>query len=196
MFIHKVDNELELKLIDLRDAKKIFELSEQSRNYLREWLPWLDVTRTVGDTRTFIQGAQRDYGENRGMTMVILCDRVAVGVIGLNMINSMNKTAQIGYWLGAGHQGHGIMTRAARALTDIAFQELSLHKVEIRAAVGNTKSRAVPERLGFKQEGCIRQAEWLYDRYVDHIVYGMLDSEWTEKKNETKDARGAIDDGE
>jgi ribosomal-protein-serine acetyltransferase len=71
-----------------------------------------------------------------------------------------------------------------------------MHKVEIRAASGNKKSRAVPERLGFKQEGCIRQAEYLYDHYVDHVVYGMLDLEWAQKKNETKDAMGSVDDVE
>lgn len=73
------------------------------------------------------------------------------------------------------------MTKAAKALTDYAFQELKLNRVDIRAAEGNSKSRAIPERLGFVCEGRIRQAEWLYDRYADHIVYGMLADEWTSK---------------
>jgi ribosomal-protein-serine acetyltransferase len=63
-------------------------------------------------------------------------------------------------------------------LTDYAFNELKLDKVEIRVAVENKKSRGIPERLGFVSEGCIRQAEWLYDHYVDHIVYGMLAKDW------------------
>jgi len=42
----------------------------------------------------------------------------------------------------------------------------------------NKKSRAIPKRLGFKEEGIIRQTEWLYDRFVDHVVYGMLIDEW------------------
>ena len=42
----------------------------------------------------------------------------------------------------------------------------------------NHKSRAIPERFGFKKEGMIRQAEWLYDHYVDHIIYGLLAREW------------------
>jgi ribosomal-protein-serine acetyltransferase len=74
------------------------------------------------------------------------------------------------------------MTKVANALTEYAFKELYLNKVEIRAAVGNKKSRSIPERLGFFNEGCIRQAEWLYDHYVDHIVYGMLVNEWNERK--------------
>ncbi|MEC0276957.1 GNAT family N-acetyltransferase, partial [Peribacillus frigoritolerans] len=66
----------------------------------------------------------------------------------------------------------------AKALTDYAFIELKLDKVEIRVAEENKKSRGIPERLGFINEGCIRQAEWLYDHYVDHIVYGMLTKDW------------------
>ena len=53
-----------------------------------------------------------------------------------------------------------------------------ISKVEIRVASGNINSRSIPYRLGFVEEGCIRQAEWLYDHYVDHIVYGMLVKEW------------------
>jgi ribosomal-protein-serine acetyltransferase len=58
------------------------------------------------------------------------------------------------------------------------LHDLGLNRVEIRAAEFNTRSRAIPERLGFTQEGIIRQAEWLYDYYVDHVVYGMLSEEW------------------
>lgn len=70
------------------------------------------------------------------------------------------------------------MTSVSKALTDYAFTELKLNKVEIRAAAENQKSRSIPERLGYKEEGTIRQAEWLYDHYVDHVVYGMLAEEW------------------
>ena len=72
------------------------------------------------------------------------------------------------------------MTRACRALVTHAFRELGLHRVEIRAAPGNRRSRAIPERLGFRQEGILRDAEWPYDHYVDLVVYAMLADEWEE----------------
>lgn len=178
MFIHTVNEEISLQRIELNHAERVFALTDGSRTYLREWLPWLDATNTVEDTENFIRACLRGHAENRSLNTIILFQGEIVGVAGFNSINWSNKTAYMGYWLGAGYQGKGIMTSVAMALTDYAFHHLHLNKVEIRAAVQNTKSRSVPERLGFVQEGTIRQAEWLYDHYVDHTVYGILATEW------------------
>lgn len=181
MFIHKIDEDLSLKLIELRDGEKVFELTNNSRAYLREWLPWLDTTANLEDTIEFIKMSLKGFAENKSLNAVILFKGEIVGVAGYNNINWANKTAYIGYWLGGEFQGNGIMTKVTKTLTDYAFRELNLNKVEIRAALENKKSRGIPERLNFVNEGCIRQAEWLYDYYVDHVVYGILAEEWNEE---------------
>lgn len=181
MFVHKVDDDICLRLIDLSDAERVFELTETSRSYLKEWLPWLDFTNSAGDTKEFIRGCLKGYADSKSLTTVILFKGEIVGVAGFNSINSANRTAYIGYWLGEGYQGNGIMTKVAKALTDYAFDYLKLNKVEIRAAVENKKSRSIPERLGYVHEGTIRDAEWLYDHFVDHAVYGVLAREWNIK---------------
>ena len=63
---------------------------------------------------------------------------------------------------------------------DHALLDLKLNRVEIRCATENTRSRAIPERLSFTQEGVMRQVQWLHDRYVDHVVYSMLAEQWRE----------------
>ncbi|MGV2939123.1 GNAT family N-acetyltransferase [Mesobacillus sp. LC4] len=181
MFQFKINEQLSLKLAEVNDADRVFELTEKSRDYLKEWLPWLDFTTKVEDTREFLKGTMKGYADNNSMTTVILYEGEIVGTAGFNSINWSNKTAYIGYWIGHEYQGKGIMTKVARALTEYAFDHLKLNKVEIRAAADNKKSRGIPERLGFEEEGKIRQAEWLYDHYVDHIVYGILAEEWDSK---------------
>ncbi len=75
-------------------------------------------------------------------------------------------------------EGKGIVTQACQAIIDYIFDDLKLNRVEIRCATQNVRSRAIPERLGFKTEGILRQSEWLYNHFVNHIVYGLLVSEW------------------
>lgn len=179
MFYYYVDDEIQLKLVQPdRDAEMIFQFVDRSRNYLREWLGWVDQTTSAEHIRQFEQHCMRQFANNEGLSTAIIYKGNFVGKISINKIHWNTKTAEIGYYLDEAYQGSGIMTRAAKGILDICFQEYKLDKVEISAAVENYKSRHIPERLGFKQEGIIRQAEWLYDHYVDHVKYGLLASEW------------------
>ncbi len=179
-----INQELSLRTVALEDANAVFALTDASRTYLREWLPWLDFTKEVADTTAYIEGCIKGHEANSSLSLVIIFRDEIVGIAGFNTINHSNKVAAIGYWLSEGAQGHGIMSKTVEALLQYAFAELQLNKVEIRAAVGNSKSRAIPERLGFINEGTIRAAEWLYDHYVDHVVYGMLASEWKQQSED------------
>jgi ribosomal-protein-serine acetyltransferase len=58
---------------------------------------------------------------------------------------------------------------------------LKLNRVEINCGVENKKSRKIPEKLGFREEGVIRQAKWLHDHFYDLVIYGMLADEWQNK---------------
>ena len=86
----------------------------------------------------------------------------------------------IGYWLGKEYQGKGLITESCRLLINYAFDEYNLNRVEIRCATGNSKSCAIPERIGLTMEGVIRDGEWLYDHFVDLYLYSMLASRWKE----------------
>jgi ribosomal-protein-serine acetyltransferase len=174
----RIDESTELRTLEERDASVFYRLIENNRAYLREWLPWLDSTLSVDDERMFIRLAQTQYMENRAMTCGIWDRGEAVGTISYHPVDWVNRKVEIGYWLGADFQGRGLMTKACTALIEYAFNRLLLNKVEIRCAIGNLKSCAIPQRLGFRQEGTIRQGEWLYDHFVDLNLYGLLTNEW------------------
>ncbi|MGM0844695.1 MAG: GNAT family N-acetyltransferase [Bacillota bacterium] len=181
MFTYIIDEIISLKLPELKDAEEFYALTDSSREYLRKWLPWLDGTKSPQDTKEFIQNSLTNFAQQKSLSTLILFKGEIAGTAGFNLIDRNNGIAYIGYWLGESYQGQGIMSRVVKALTDYAFNEMKLNKVEIRAAVGNLKSRGIPERLGFTYEGRIRCAEKLYNKYVDHEVYGVLADEWKNK---------------
>ncbi|MNM54433.1 putative ribosomal N-acetyltransferase YdaF [compost metagenome] len=179
MFKHVIDEGLSLKLLDIRDAARLFELTIQDRDMLAEWLPWVMHTHSVSDSDNYIRSQLDVFARGIGISCGIVYQGEVAGCISLMDINQANRKASIGYWLGSAYQGKGLMTKSCKALIDYSFAELGLNRIEIRAGVGNQKSRSIPERLGFTEEGVIRQAELNEDRYIDHVVYGILASEWT-----------------
>ncbi|MGJ7913749.1 GNAT family N-acetyltransferase [Neobacillus sp. LXY-1] len=181
MLIHKIDDQVSLKLFNMDDAEEFFNLIISSKEYLKKWLSWLNSIKEVKDTVETIKSRLGEIEETGGYpkSVLILYEGEIAGTIGFNHLNKTNRIGVIGYWLGEEFQGKGIMTRAFKAFINYGFKELRLNRIEVRVAVENKKSRALPERLGFTEEGIVRQAEWLYDHYVDHIIYGLLAEEWT-----------------
>jgi ribosomal-protein-serine acetyltransferase len=173
-----IEDGLFLKSLELRDAEELMLLVDANRPYLREWLPWLDMTRTIDEMIIFVESTLRQLASNQGFQTAIWHQEKIVGIIGYHHLEWANRSSCIGYWLDGQVQGKGFMTKACCTLVDYAFDEWKLNRVEIRCAEGNRKSRGIPERLGFRAEGLLREAEWLYDHYVDHVVYGMLARDW------------------
>jgi ribosomal-protein-serine acetyltransferase len=159
------------------DAEELYALVEANRAYLSRWMPWAPSS-TLEEVRAFIAMGQRQLADDNGFHVALRRDGRIVGVAGFHSIDWLHRSTSIGYWLAEAEQGRGIVTLAVGELLDHAFGVWELHRVEIRAAVDNARSRAIPERLGFRQEGTLREAERLGDRYVDLVVYSMLAPDW------------------
>ena len=183
MLLLKVDEKIILKILELDDATTLFNLVESNRSYLREWIPWVDTNVTVEESKTFIQSARDLHKQNLGFQCGMWLHNQLVGVIGFQRIDWMNRNVEIGYWIDAEHQGLGIVTKSCQTLVDYAFNEYQLNRVQIRCATENKKSCAIIERLGFMKEGTTRQAEFLYDHFVDLFIYGITSDEWKIRHN-------------
>ena len=183
MLSYKIDENISLRLFTENDANEFYHLTIESKEYLKEWLGLLDYTRDVEDTKRNIQSRIQELVNNGGypQSFAIIYNGKIAGTIGFNEIQKANRVGVIGYWLGECFQNKGIMTKAFQALLIYGFQELHLNRIEVRVASENEKSKALPKKFGFLEEGKVRQAEWLYDHYVDHIIYGLLSSEWNKQ---------------
>jgi ribosomal-protein-serine acetyltransferase len=172
-----------LKLLEPTDAAALFTTIEANKTELSQWLPWVESTRSVTDSRTFIEESLRKHKRNENMITGIWHGQKLIGCIGFNEINVHARKAAIGYWLARNYRGKGIITEACRILIAYGFDELRLHKIEILCADQNLKSRAVPQRLQFKEEGTLRNYLRLHDQFVSIIIYSLSRRDWHASNN-------------
>ena len=171
----------ELRLKDEGDAEELYALIDRHRAYLARWLPWAEG-QTPAATREFIRISRRQHATGEALNTTILVDGAIVGTIGVHAVSRPHGTTNVGYWLAEDAQGRGVVTEAVRAYADAAFGPWGLHRMELRAAVENARSRAVAERLGFVEEGVARQAERVGGRRHDLVVYSILALEWASRR--------------
>jgi ribosomal-protein-serine acetyltransferase len=166
-----------LRQLEEGDAGELYALIDRNRAYLARWLPWAQA-ETRADVDQFIASTVRQFALGDGIQTAIMVDGSIAGSIGVHGVSWLHASTSVGYWLAEVHQGRGIMTRAVAAYLDHAFGTWHLHRLELRAATANARSRAVAERLGFTLEGVLRSAERVGDQAHDLVVYSMLAPEW------------------
>ena len=172
------DKEITLQKIRIKSAKEIYTCMDNSREFLRQWLPFVDTTTSWKDTENFIRSVLNRRGAYQHLTFEVRHNDKIVGLIGLKDIDLMNNKAEIGYWLSKDAVGKGIMTRSCIALVNYAFDVLKLNKIWIRCAVENTRSCNIPKQMGFSFEGIERHGELLNGKYHDLKVYSLIKKEW------------------
>jgi ribosomal-protein-serine acetyltransferase len=168
----RISDDAELRLLTDADAKELHELIEANRAHLAAWLPWA-AEQSFADTLGFIQRTRAQLEGNDGFQVAILIkDRIA-GVIGYTAVDWQERSTKIGYWLAEGRQGRGTMSAAVAALTHHALSAWGIRRVTIRIATENARSRAIPERLGYREEAILSKAERVGRRDLDLAVYSM-----------------------
>lgn len=171
----KVSEDIILNPISVDDIFKIFNTLNNEREYMREWLPFVDTTKEVEDTAGFVSHVLQT-GEKQ---FTIIYQDKFVGLVGFKDTDTGNKRTEIGYWLSQYAQGKGIMVHSVKKLVEYAFDEMDMNRIQIKVAVANHKSRRIPEKLGFSEEGIERDGELLVDNvYTDIVVYSILKREY------------------
>ncbi len=174
MFKLEVRDGIELRLVTVERARELTAIVLSNFEHLRPWLPWVNPNYSLDSAANFIRmGVEGFRNKNSLQTWIIENDEI-IGGIGFNKIDGQNKSVEIGYWLTANACGRGVITDACSALIRHAFENLGIHRIVIRCASENTRSQAVPQRLGFVHEGVMRDAEWLHGRFVDLEVFSQL----------------------
>jgi ribosomal-protein-serine acetyltransferase len=174
MLRHHIHPGLELRLLQLTDAPRLFALVDANRKSLRTWLPWVDATTKLSHSQKFIAEALRDREKTRAYAAGIWSSGELVGVIWHNRIDWANRVAFPAYWLVPSAEGRGIMRAACQVVIEHAFNQLKVDRVIVAVATENHRAATLVRRLGFAQISTLKKAEWLYNHFVDHSIYQLI----------------------
>jgi RimJ/RimL family protein N-acetyltransferase len=140
------------------DGKYVFEAMKSSLNELKPWMSWAHMNQTEQDVEANIRDSIAKFITREDLRLHLFNKETGefIGSSGLHRINWDIPKFEIGYWIDTRFSGKGYITESTEAITKFAFTELNAKRVEIRCDSQNTKSRAIPKKLGFTLEGILK----------------------------------------
>lgn len=179
------------------EAVTLRTIEEEDVEFLRDAINDPEVREGLTTAYPVNAEQERDYFEeqisNREDVNLAICvdgesgrGGEIAGTVGLHDVDQRAGHAEIGIWLAPEFHGRGYGTEASRLLTDFAFRELRMHRVQARVLATNEASARVWEKLGFAEDGVHREEVFTGGEYVDVRYFGVLEEEWRNDRDITK----------
>jgi len=160
----------------LSDAHDYFDAEMASVKEMAPYWSWVNSNKSLQDIKDFLTDAYLAHQKPQPSNMYFaICDKSNNKILGCVwfFIQWTVPRLEIAYFLDSRHTGHGYMTEAVHALTKFAFEQLKMHRVEIKTFVTNSKSQSIPKRLGFQLEGTLKNyfIDFVTSEIIDGYVY-------------------------
>ncbi|TXR54089.1 GNAT family N-acetyltransferase [Reinekea thalattae] len=170
--------DLKLCNIDPCYAEDVYHAIVENRSYLAQWLPWVERTHSIEDTRLFLAHSKHKHSQKKQFITLIYLAQRFIGITGFTHLDSNKQHGELGYWLieSAQHQGH--MTHATQQLVRIGFEHLNLEKQIIRVATKNLASTSLAQHLGFEYQGLEPLPIYINQKPFELAVYSLNKTQW------------------
>lgn len=167
------DGVIELRPIGYRDKRWWTDAQQENADWLKPWeATYPDGSGTPPRFRRMVRAFKKDARLGRSESYLILSDSHPVGFIALGGISyGPARMAYIGYWVVERFANQGIVTRAVALLTEHAFVDLRLHRIEINVRPENQPSIRVAMKSGYELEGKRSQYLHIDGAWRDHLCF-------------------------
>jgi RimJ/RimL family protein N-acetyltransferase len=157
------------------DAPFLFEAATESVDTVYRWLPWCRPDYGLDDARDWVAKQVAAFSEGADFQFVIVSPtgRFAGGC-GVDLLDRINRRANLGYWVRSSEAGRGAATDAARLAAAWAFANTDLIRIEILVATGNVRSQRVAENAGAVREGILRSRLLLHGVPHDAVLFSIV----------------------
>lgn len=169
-----------LRPIEPADAEQVLAYrSDAETNQYQGWIP-----KSLAEVNEYIAKKPDQINQPETWFQLIIVEKesqTVIGDIGLHFIDTDNFQVEVGCTLSKTQHGKGFATEALKAAIDYVFRELNKHRITASIDPGNTASIQLFERLGFRKEGHFKESLWIDGKWVDDIIYAILQREWMAK---------------
>lgn len=181
VFGTKLTESAELRPLEPWQAAEFLAHVDQARANIEAYIPWAEIVVDEDSARSFLQRYADRQAADGGRIYGIWLDGRLVGGLLFRTFEAGWGSCELGVWLAAEAEGHGLITRAAQLLIDWAIGARGLNRVEWRCVPANTRSAAVAKRLGMSHEGTLRQAFPYRGELHDIQVWAIVRDEWEQR---------------
>ncbi len=159
---------------DIDELFKIFSSEEVTKYY------GMYAFKEIDEVKKMIQYFIDGFKEERQIRWCIVLKSTgkAIGTCGFHCFNQRHYRAEIGYELAEKYWGHGYMNEALQRIIRYGFENLNFMRIEGLIYPENISSRKSLEKLGFKEEGLLRDYMFFRDQMTDLLMYSLLKREF------------------
>ena len=165
-----------------RDALKWQKLRMSSKSFLVPWEPSWDASScTRRAYLRYFKNSNYLANMDRAYSFLIFKtdDKTLLGGINIgNVRRGVSQSASLGYWIGEKYSRNGYMKEALKLLIPSLFVDLRLNRIEAATLEENIASKNLLKKIGFKKEGVLRKYLKINGNWRDHILYGLLESDF------------------
>ena len=137
---------IRIRRYDPNDVDAVYEAVMESKAELSFWMPWCHHAYSRKDAAAWVESRPNAWETNQEWSFVVVnAEGKLLGTCGIHRIDRLNGVGELGYWVRTSETSNGVATSAATLLSQWAFQEMGLHRIEIVASVENKASLRVAE---------------------------------------------------
>lgn len=190
----RLTRRFELRPFRKRDAEPLLDAVVASLTDLHKWLPWAHLGYNRMDATRYVRETAKAWREGRAYDFAIRRHDDAdyhVGNISIWHVSRPFRVGEIGYWVRSDETSRGVGTEVTARLVQVGFEELNLHRIVLRIAIGNRGSERIAEKLGFTREGILREEIKVAGAWLDHTVYSLLEDEFDRRRQDYERVSGS-----
>lgn len=167
-------DDIRIRPYRVEDAPALWEAVNESRAQLEPWMPWCHANYSLGDAQDWIAAQVAAVNQGAAFEFVITSENgTYLGAVGLNQIDTVNRRANLGYWVRSSVTRQNVATRAVCLVRDWAFRNTGLLRLEIVIAAGNVASYRVAEKSGASREGILKNRLMLHGAIRDATMFSI-----------------------